>query len=51
LRLPEQAPGYIFGALVFTYGSTVLGASRNFLLAGVLLQAVLGVDGPHRKPQ
>ena len=32
LRLPEQAPGYIFGAFIFTYGTTVLGASRNFLL-------------------
>ena len=42
LRLPEQAPGYIFGAFVFTYGTTVLGASRNFLLIGVLVQAVLG---------
>src|SRR5207248_2977539 len=42
LRLPEQAPGYIFGAFVFTYGTTALGASRNFLLIGVLLQAVLG---------
>jgi MFS family permease len=42
LRLPEQAPGYIFGAFVFTYGTTVLGASRNFLLIAVLLQAVLG---------
>jgi MFS family permease len=42
LRLPEQAPGYLFGAFVFTYGTTVLGASRNFLLIGVLVQAVLG---------
>ena len=42
LRLPEQAPGYIFGAFVFTYGTTVLGQSRNFLLIGVLLQAILG---------
>jgi MFS family permease len=41
LRLPEQAPGYIFGAFVFTYGTTVLGASRNFLLIGVLVGAVL----------
>ena len=41
LRLPEQAPGYIFGAFVFTYGTTVLGASRNFLLIGVLVSAVL----------
>jgi MFS family permease len=42
LRLPEQAPGYIFGAFVFTYGTTILGASRNFLLIGVLVHAVLG---------
>src|SRR6202022_1332 len=42
LRLPEQAPGYIFGAFVFTYGTTVLGTSRDFLLTGVLVQAVLG---------
>src|SRR5882757_7681498 len=42
LRLPEQAPGYIFGAFVFTYGTTVLGASRDFLLTAVLVQAVLG---------
>jgi len=58
LRLPEQAPGYIFGAFVFTYGTTVLGQSRNFMLIGVLVQAVLArvpVDyssrasvGPHR---
>jgi MFS family permease len=42
LRLPEQAPGYLFGAFIFTYGTTVLGASRNFLLIGVLISAVLG---------
>ena len=42
LRLPEQAPGYLFGAFIFTYGTTVLGASRNFLLIGVLVSAVLG---------
>src|ERR1700736_1303540 len=42
LRLPEQAPGYIFGAFVFTYGTTALGLSRNFLLIGVLVSAVLG---------
>ena len=41
LRMPEQAPGYIFGAFVFTYGTTVLGASRNFLLIAVLVGAVL----------
>src|SRR6516225_3198632 len=42
LRLPEQAPGYIFGAFIFTYGTTILGASLDFLLIGVLLSAVLG---------
>ncbi len=41
LRMPEQAPGYIFGAFVFTYGTTILGASRNFLLIAVLASAVL----------
>src|SRR6202012_5019336 len=29
LRMAEQAPGYIFNAFIFTYGSQVLGASRN----------------------
>jgi hypothetical protein len=41
----EQAPGYIFGAFVFTYGTTDLGASRNFLLIAVLVQAVMGFCG------
>jgi MFS family permease len=42
LRLPEQAPGYIVGTFIFTYGTTVLGMTRNFLLFGVLAQTVLG---------
>jgi MFS family permease len=42
LRMPEQAPGYIVGAFIFTYGTTVLGASRDFLLIAVLVQCVLG---------
>ena len=42
LRMPEQAPGYIVGAFIFTYGSTVLGQSRDFLLLGVIAQTVLG---------
>jgi MFS family permease len=42
LRLPEQAPGYIFGAFIFTYGTQVLGSSRDFLLISVLVGAVLG---------
>ena len=42
LRLPEQAPGYIVGAFIFTYGTTVLGMSRDFLLIGVIVQTILG---------
>ena len=42
LRLPEQAPGYIVGTFIFTYGTTVLGMTRDFLLWGVLAQTVLG---------
>jgi MFS family permease len=42
LRLPEQAPGYIVGAFIFSYGTTVLGMSRNFLLIAVITQTVLG---------
>ena len=42
LRMPEQAPGYIVGAFIFTYGTTVLGFSRDFLLMGVISQTVLG---------
>jgi MFS family permease len=42
LRMPEQAPGYIVGAFIFTYATTVLGTSRNFVLTAVLVQCVLG---------
>jgi MFS family permease len=42
LRLPEQAPGYIVSAFIFTYGTQVLGMSRDFLLIGVIVQTVLG---------
>ena len=34
LRLPEQAPGYIVGAWIFTYATGVLGYSRDFVLLG-----------------
>jgi MFS family permease len=40
-RMAEQAPFYIFTAFVFTYGTTVLHASRNFLLISVLAASVL----------
>jgi MFS family permease len=42
LRMPEQAPGYIVGAFIFTYGTTVLGMTRDFLLVGVIVQTILG---------
>ncbi len=42
LRMPEQAPGYIVGAFIFTYGTTVLGVSRDFLLTAVIVQNLLG---------
>jgi MFS family permease len=42
LRLPEQGPGYIVGAFIFTYGTQVLHQSRDFLLLGVISQTILG---------
>ena len=42
IRMPEQAPGYIVATFIFTYGTAVLGASRDFLLTAILVQAVLG---------
>jgi len=41
LRMGEQAPFYIFTAFVFSYGTTTLGVSRDFLLTAVLFAAVL----------
>jgi MFS family permease len=41
-RMGEQAPGYIYITYIFTYGTAVLGASRDFLLVGVLASAILG---------
>jgi MFS family permease len=43
LRLAEQSPGYIFNAFVFTYGTQVLGASRDLLLTG-RARLYLGAD-------
>ena len=40
-RMGEQAPFYIFTAFVFTYGTTILGTSRDLLLVAVLCAAVL----------
>ena len=42
LRLAEQSPGYIFNAFIFTYGTQVLGASRDLLLIGLIVTTALG---------
>jgi MFS family permease len=42
LRLAEQSPGYIFNAFIFTYGTQVLGASRDLLLTGLIVTTGLG---------
>jgi MFS family permease len=42
LRMPEQAPGYIVGAFIFTYATGVLHQSRDFVLTAVITQTVLG---------
>jgi MFS family permease len=42
VRMAEQAPGYIFSAFVVTYGTLVLGASRDLLLMGLVAMTVLG---------
>jgi MFS family permease len=38
----EQGPGYVYIAFIFTYGTQVLGASRNLLLSGMVTAATLG---------
>jgi metabolite-proton symporter len=40
-RLSEQAPFYLFTAFIFTYGTTVLHSTRDFLLTAVLAASVL----------
>ena len=40
-RMAEQAPFYIFTAFIFAYGTKVLGASRDMLLAAVLVASVV----------
>ena len=40
--MAEQSPGYIFNAFIFTYGTQVLGASRDLLLMGLIVTTVLG---------
>src|SRR6202046_419819 len=40
-RMSEQAPFYIFTAFVFSYGSGTLGLTQNFVLAAVLVAALI----------
>ena len=40
-RMSEQAPFYIFTAFVFSYGAGTLELSRNFVLAAVLVAALI----------
>ncbi len=42
-RMAQQAPFYIFTAFVFTYGTQVLGVSRDLMLAAVLTASVLSL--------
>src|ERR1700761_3696626 len=42
VRMAEQGPAYIFNAFVLTYGTLVVGASRNLLLSGLVAMTGLG---------
>ena len=42
VRMAEQGPAYIFNAFVVSYGTLVVGASRNLLLSGLVAMTVLG---------
>jgi MFS family permease len=42
LRMAEQGPAYVFNAFVVSYGTLVLGASRNLLLTGLVAMTALG---------
>jgi len=36
-RMAEQGPGFVYTAYIFTYGTTVLAASRDFLLSALVV--------------
>jgi MFS family permease len=40
-RMAEQGPFYIFAAFIFTYGTTALHASRDLLLAAVMVATAI----------
>jgi MFS family permease len=41
-RMAEQAPGFVYTAYIFTFGTAVLGASRDFLLTALIVCTALG---------
>jgi len=41
-RMAEQAPGYVYTAYIFTFGTVVLAASRDFLLSALIACTGLG---------
>jgi MFS family permease len=41
-RMGEQGPGFVYIAFIFTYGTGVLGVSRDLLLSGAVTSAILG---------
>ena len=42
VRMAEQSPGYVYTAYVFSYGTAVLGQSRDFLLSALIVCTALG---------
>ena len=40
-KMGEMAPAYVYGAFVLTYGTTVLGSSRDLLLSALLASAAM----------
>jgi metabolite-proton symporter len=42
LRMAEQTPSFIFNAFVLTYGTLVVGASRDLLLMALVVMTALG---------
>src|SRR5712671_4847006 len=41
-RMGEQAPGFVYTAYIFTFGTTVLAVSRDFLLTALIVCTGLG---------
>ena len=54
-RMAEQGPFYVYAAFIFTYGTTVCAASRDFLLTALLVATGLSavtipLAGLHLRP-